>query len=105
MANTLKLFQLTQIYFQNLGIYPKKPNQKYSFNVISFFILLSMLVIIISTAAFFFLKAETIDEYSDTFYVSSSVTAYVIFFLINIWKMSTILQLIEMYEEFVRKSK
>lgn len=105
MANTVKLFQLTQIYFQTVGIYPTKPNQKYSYNMTTFWILLSMLVIFFSTVAFFFLKAETIDEYSDTFYVSCSVVAFFIFFLINIWKMSTFLQLIGIYEEFYRKSK
>ena len=105
MANTVKLFQSAQIYFIALGICPTKPNQKYAFNMTSFFVLFPMLLIFISTTTFFFLKAETIQEYSDTFYVSSTEFSFIVCFLVNIWKMTTILQLIEKYEEFVRKSK
>lgn len=105
MANTLKLFQLAQVYYKTLGIYPTKPNQKYSFSATSFSILLIMAVDFISTATFFFLKAETTQEYSDSFYVSSSTFNFIICFAINVWKMSNILQLIGKYEEFVQKSK
>lgn len=105
MANTLKLFQLTQIYYKTLGICPTKPNQKYAFNVTSFFILLIMLVDFVSTATFFFFKAETTQEYSDSFYISSSVFNFTVCFVINVWKMSNILELIGKYEEFVQKSK
>lgn len=99
MANTIKLFQLTQVYFQI--IYPPKPNQKYSFNVMSFFILLSMIVIFISTATFFLFEAETVEEYSHTFYISCTEFGFAVCFLVNVWKMPNILQLIEDYEQYI----
>lgn len=105
MAHAVKLFLATQLFYKALGIYPTKPNQKYSFDMMSFFVLLSMLVMLISTAAFFFFKAETTQEYSDTFYVSSSEFTFIVCFLINIWKMTNILKLIAKYEEFVQNSK
>lgn len=104
MANVIKLFQLTQVYFQILGIYPTKPNQKYSFDVTSVFVLLLMIVLFISTVTFFLLEAETVEEYLHTFYFSSSDFGFILCFLVNVWKMPNILQLIENYEEFTRKS-
>lgn len=105
MADTVKLFQLTRVYFQTLGICPMKPDQKYAFNLRRFFVLLSMIVIFISTAAFFFVKAESVKELTYTFYVSCTEIGFVICFLINIWKITNILRLIGEYERFHRKSK
>lgn len=103
MANTIKFLHLTRIYFQILGIWPTKPNHKYSFNATSFFILLSMTLIIISTTLFFFNAAETMQEYLHSFYISTTELSFVFYFVINIWKISGILELIGKYEEFVEK--
>lgn len=105
MANTLKLFQLAQAYYKTLGIYPTKPNQKYAFDLTSFLILFILLVDFISTVTFFFFTAETAQENSDSFYVSSSTFNFIVCFVINFWKMSNILQLIGKYDEFIQKSK
>ena len=105
MATTVKLFQLTRIYYKTLGIYPTKPNQKYAFNLTSLFSFLSMITINISSASFFFFKAETIDEYLRSFYVSFTQFGFVFCFLVNIWKASNILKLIEDYEKFIQKSE
>lgn len=105
MANRIKTFCLTRIYFQTLGICPTKPNQRYAFNVTSFFVLFSMILIIISTASFFFTKAATMEEYLHSLYISTSEFTFVACFLVNICKMSKVLQLIGKYEEFVEKSE
>lgn len=105
MANRIKFFCLTQIYFQTLGICPTNPNQKYSFNVTSFCILFSMILMITSTASFFFTKAETMEECLQSFYFSTTEFTFVMCFLVNIWKMPNILQLIGKYEEFIEKSE
>ena len=104
MAHTVKLFRLTQSYFQTLGICPKKPNQKYSFNLTTCFILLSMIVIALSTSAFFLLEAETVEDYVHTSYISLTEFGLLIFIIINIWKMRKTLQLITDYEKFIRRS-
>lgn len=105
MSNTIKLFQSTIVYYKALGICPTKPNQIFSFDHRSICILLTLLVDFLSTATFFFFKAETYQEYSDSFYVSSSAFNFIVCFAINFWKMSNILKLIEKYEEFYQKSK
>lgn len=105
MANNVKLFQSVQEYFKTMGIFPTQPNQKYSFNLMSFFILLSMFMLLIPSMAFFLLKAETIEEYFDTFYASSSVLAYIVCFIVNIWKMTNLIELIKRYENSISKRK
>lgn len=105
MSFNVKLFQSVQEYFQTMGIYPTQPNQKYSFNLMSFLILVSMLVFLVPSMAFFLLKAETIEEYYNTFYASSSVLAYIACFMVNVWKMTNLLDLIARYERNILRSK
>lgn len=104
MANTVKLFQSVQGYFHQMGIYPTRPNQAYSFNWTSFWIVFSMIVSFIPSTGYFFLKAQTIDEYLKTFYASSSTLAFLVCFLVNIWKMTVLFKLIASYEKFISKS-
>lgn len=105
MAYTVKLFQFTKIYVKRLGIYPTEPNQNFGFTTTSVFILLAMFVTYMSTVAFFLLEAGTIDEYIKTFYASSSIFGFMICFVILTWKMALMLELIENYEGFIRKSE
>lgn len=105
MAITVKLFQATQVYYKTLGIYPTEPNQKISYNVTTVCILLTMVVDFLSTATYFFVEAETIQEYSDSFYVASSAFNFIVCFCVSIWKMPKILQLIAKYEEFAQRRK
>lgn len=104
MSNTIQFFHLTQIYFQTLGIWPTKPNQKYSIDFTSFLVLCTMILIIISTAAFFALEADSVDEYIHTIYISSTEFGLMLCFFVNIWKMPKISQLIKDYEQFAQKS-
>lgn len=105
MTPTVTLFQSVQKYYQSMGIYPTLPNEKYSFNWMSFLILISMLVIFIPSTAFFFLKAETNEENYNTLYVSSSVLTYIGCFIINIWKITKVRELIAIAENSISKSK
>lgn len=105
MAPTVTLFQSVQKYYQSMGIYPTLPNEKYSFNSMSVLILISMLVIFIPSSAFFFLKAETKEENFNTFYISSTVLTYICCFIINIWKITKVRELIARAENSISKSK
>lgn len=105
MAYTVTLFQSVQEYFQSMGIYPTQPNQRYSVDWRSFLILISMLVIFIPSSGFFFLKAETREEFYTTFYISSTVLTYVGCFVVNIWKMIKVRELIARSENFTAKRK
>lgn len=104
MAYTVTLFQSVQEYFQSMGIYPSQPNQKYAVNRMSFLILSSMVAIFIPSSAFFFLKAETYEESYTTFYISSTVLTYIGCFIVNIWKIAKVRELIARSEDFILKS-
>lgn len=104
MAIKVKLFQSAQEYFHQMGIYPIQPNRKFAFNLTSFCILIAMIMLFIPSTAFFLLKAQTMDEYSDTFYTSSSMLAFIFCFLVNIWKMPKFAKLIEKCENYISKS-
>lgn len=105
MLKTVKLMKSTLKYFETLGIYPLQQNKNYTFNWISISVLSTMIAILISTGTFFLFKAETIDEYSKTFYAVVTELYFLICFISNIWKMKSILQAIEKNEEFIGKSE
>lgn len=105
MAYTVTLFQSVIEYFQSMGIFPTQPNQRYSVNYMSVLILLSMLVIFVPSSAFFFFRAETREEFYTTIYISLTVLTYVGCFIVNIWKMIKVRELITRSENFIAKSK
>lgn len=105
MLKTVKLMKSTLKYFETLGIYPLQQNKNYTFNWISVSVLSTMIAILISTGTFFLFKAETIDEYSKTFYAVVTELYFLICFIANIWKMESILQAIEKNEDFIGKSE
>lgn len=104
MAALIKLFQSLQKYNQILGIHPTKPNQSYSFNLRSVFVLLSLISLFTSSAAYLVFKAEAIAEYAQCFYLCITPLAIFINFVAICLKMRNILQLIEKCEEFIQKS-
>lgn len=105
MLKSKKLFKSVLNFFQTLGIYPLQQNESYTFNWISLAILLSMIGTCISTATYFLFEAETIDELSIAFYVSVTELNFLVCFVGNIWKMKSILQMIEKNEKFIEKSE
>lgn len=105
MAERIKLFHSVQKFNQTLGIHPSRPDQRYSFNFSSAIVLLLIVLTFISSVAYFLYKAKTIEEHVQTFYISLTALCITIDFLTMCWKMTNILQLIEKYEEFIKKSK
>lgn len=108
MAKVLKIFQSTIKYYQTLGIYPSQSNQNYSFNIRSICILFSMIGVFFSTATFFLFNAENIVEFSDAFkafYISSSEISFITCFLVNIFNIRDILELIKKWEKLLQKSE
>lgn len=105
MAKAVKLDQSTLKYYQMLGIYPLQSNQTYSFNSTSIAVAFAMIGMFITAAAFFLFEAETIEESLKTFYVALTQLIFLICFVENIWKMETILKIIQKNEEFIEKSE
>lgn len=111
MANEIRSFQLVKVFFKVIGIFPTKPQQKYSFNSVSFLILISLIVTFMSSAAFFLWGTASGDNTQTeafkqaTFYVSSTNFSYVVSFLVNIWKMDVIIKNINKVDAFIKKSE
>lgn len=112
MANTIRSFESVKIYFKATGIFPTQPNQKYSFNSVSFLILISLIVTFMSSAAFFLWGTESEDNTrteeafkQESFYISSTNFSYVVCFLVNIWKMDVIIKNINNLDAFIKKSE
>lgn len=59
---------------------------------------------LIASTAFLLFKANTIQELADSFYVSLTHAVCLVYIMINIWKITDILQLIDQYEQFIQKS-
>lgn len=107
MAGTMALFQTVQKVYKTMGIIPS-PAQSNRFcwlNAKIYVRLIIIIQLIIATAAFFLLKANTIQSLADSFYVSLTHVFCLIYILINIWKITDILQLINQYEKFIQKRK
>lgn len=107
MAGTMALFQTAQKVYKTMGIIPS-PAQSNRFcwlNAKIYVRLIIIIQLIIATAAFFLLKANTIQSLADSFYVSLTHVFCLIYILINIWKITDILQLINQYEKFIQKRK
>lgn len=110
MANVIRSFQSVKIFFKAIGIFPTQPNQKYSFNGVSFLILISLIVTFMSSSAFFLWGTESDDTQSEAFkqeafYVSSTNFSYVVCFLVNVWKMDVIIRNINIVDAFIKKSE
>lgn len=88
-----------------MGIYPSQPNQNRSLNLRNLLILLSMISLIVCLMGYFMFEAKTVLELAETFYLSSSVLASLINFVISFWKMDHILMFIGKVEEFIQNGK
>lgn len=103
MATTLKLFRFVQNAYRTIGIHPKhQPNRFFSRK---FFFSLTMVLITSSYLGYFLLDSTNIGEYGQNFYRSISILNTIIDFFVTVWQMPAILQLIEMCETFIEKSK
>lgn len=99
MAVSIKLFQYIRSLYQTMGIYSQQPNQHFSFNSRKMFFLFGLTLFFIIHFGYF-LSETTFDA----FYRSTPVFNALIDMILNIWRMPTILHLIELCEEFIGRS-
>lgn len=105
MAVQIELFQSFKRFNRMTGIHPSKPNQKYSSKLRSAVILLPLILANISSTAYLTFEAEAVAEYAQSFYISASELCFTIDFLAVKWGMKDIIQLIEIFQKFIQKSK
>lgn len=104
MARSLKLFEFVRRHYGILGIYSAQPNQSRSCNLRKKIVLLCMILVFISTTAFILFEAKSIEEIGASFTAFFMELFVMIFFIINIRKISEIINSIEMMEKFIEKS-
>lgn len=99
----LHFYSLRECY-RRVGIVPKQSHRSSPFNSKNLFILMGLFLMFISSLAYLLFEAKSIGKSADSIYMVLSSFVCVIIFLISIWKISTILELIEDYERFIEKS-
>lgn len=101
----IKLFQFIRMHYQATGMYSPQANQNHSLNNKVSLIFLCFVQFEIALVAFFLFKAESFGELILAYLVSLTFAFYLIAIPINTLKIPQILQLIERFDEFIRKSK
>lgn len=103
---TTKIFRAVQKYFKALGFYPPpQPNQTCEFNRKNVFYIFAVAGMLIPLMGFFLFKATSAYEYSVSFYMSIVMITMTTYCSVLIYKMGSIVKLIEKYEEFIKKRK
>lgn len=105
MARPLKLFRIVQKSYQMIGIFPRQPNQIYPLNSTNVLYLYTMVQFIIVSSVYFLFKAERLDEFGLSFYVTLTATSILFYYVTNIHQIGNILKLIEKFEEFIGNSE
>lgn len=107
MAGSIRLFQFVQNYCQTMGIIHSVQSQPIHlpFNWRKLYFSISMLLMFIATFDFFLLGADSVGDYSTSFYNAISQLYSIVDFIINCWHNKHILMLIVMFEKHMETSK
>lgn len=104
MASSIKLFQNFQQIHQFIGIHPPQPNQKkFSLNTRNKCLLICEAQLVFTTVSFTVFDAKSMFDYGLAVLVAVSICHGVVFYLVFIWKLEIILDVIENIEEFIGK--
>lgn len=106
MAGRLKLLQFTQKAYRHIGIYPSQSNRNWhSINWRSIFMLFSLIQMAVSSLAFLLFEANDIVDAGLSFFAVNSEICCTTYYLINMWKIPKILELIERFDKFIENSE
>lgn len=106
MASNVKLFQTVLELYETMEIHEQKSNRVADWlNFQNIFFLVSMVIMIVTSAAYFLFRANTVQEYSDTFYVALTVAICLSGNFIVILQIANISKFISTFETFIMKSK
>lgn len=98
----IKLFRAVRKYFEAMGFYPPlPPDPVCSLNRKNGFYFLAVTGQFVPIAAFIFLEAQTVYEYSNSFYMLITTIAMTNHFMVFFHRMGTIVKLIENYQKFI----
>lgn len=105
--NTMKLFQCVQRFYHTMGLLPLQSIDNFTnFKLVRILLsLFSLISLVFSEMGYFLFEAKTTIEYIQTFIMSFIGLACIVNFLIQLWKIANICQLIEQFDAFIEKSK
>lgn len=101
----MELFQFFRKFSEMMGVLPINQNQTYSINFKILSILIVLLHFFMSSMVFLIFKSKSIGEYEYSFFMSISAIVGIALFLITIWKMPIISNLIAEFQEIIEKSE
>lgn len=102
----IKFFQFIQKIYQEIGIHPRRSNQKRNaINWKKWLNLFCLAQFFITSAAYLLFDAKSMIEYGMAFFTCATVVASTIIYLVLFWQMKNTLDYIERCERFVEKSE
>lgn len=105
-GDSIKLFQFIQRYCQTIGVYPPRPNQnRYYMNSMNWFAFFCLDQFLISTAGFILFEANSMAEYTTTFFICLITVGCNIFSLLAFRQAKNISNSIGNWEVFIEKSE
>lgn len=106
IMTTIKLFCNVHKYFKAMGFYaPSQPNVYCPVNRKNVFHMFAVTGSIIPPSGFLIFKAQSVYEYSNTFYVTVAMTTITVEYIVYFCKMRSIINLIEHFQDFIEKRK
>lgn len=105
MAKSVKLFQSVRKSYETMGIYSSKSNRFSTFNWKIFLIALFIILMLISVVSFFIFKAKSIQDIGISCHLCLSEITTLNNFLLTVWHVPKIFNLIKHCEKFIENSK
>lgn len=101
----MRLFQCNKKSCELMGIHLSHSKQSCSFDFKTPLILLPNIIFFICSLSFLLFEANSIENYDESFFMTSASMASIANFLNVIWKMPNLLKMIANFEEKIEKSK
>lgn len=104
-SQKIELFQCVKKVFKLMGIKRSHPNRNCSINLRILLCCVPVTLFLISSTGYMVLKANSVLEFNDSFYVNVTALLNICSISISIWNMPKILNVIKQLEKTIAKSK
>lgn len=102
----IKLFCSVRKYFEGLGFHaPPELNQNCEINHVNGYYIFAVAGMFFPITAYLLFRATSAYEFSVSFYLSVVMVTMTVYCVVLIYRMGSIVVLIEKYEEFIGKRK
>lgn len=107
MAGKIKLFESVQKHNRSMGVYLHSNNDNFerSLNVKNIIFVSVFIQMIFCMVAYVIYEAKTVFEYGGCFFGEATAVTTVSYYLIQVWQIRNIMQLIEKFEDMIEESE